>query len=145
MCNKKINITISIISLFLGGLIYVLYRENTYISNFIEEFINLLYIRSAFKSFECNFIKYYLPDYLWALSLISGLNALTTTKRKILKICLFVVLLGFVWEALQFFNILSGTGDISDIFMYLAAATTAVIINFSNNKGEQKWKRQEFY
>ena len=145
MCNKKNNIAISIISLFLGGSIYVLYRENTYISNFIEEFINLLYIRSAFKPFECDFIKYYLPDYLWALSLISGLNALTTTKRKILKICLFVVLLGFVWEALQFFNILSGTGDISDILMYLAAATTAVIINFSNNKGEQKWKRQEFY
>ena len=138
MSKKTINITTSILSLSLGGIIYLLYRENTYISNFVEEFVNLSYIRNSFKTFECNFIKYYLTDFLWALSLITGLNAILTTKTKLLQICLFVFSLGFIWEGLQFFNILSGTGDISDLIMYLAAVATAVIINFSNNKGEQK-------
>ena len=145
MHNKKINIIISVISLFLGGTIYVLYRGNTHISNFVESFINLTILRNAFKAFDCNFVKYYFIDYLWALSLILALSILFPIKKQVLQVCLFVFLLGFIWEALQFSSIISGTGDVLDIFMYLAAATTAVIINFLNNKGEQKWKRHEFY
>jgi len=136
MSNKKINIISSIVTLFSGGAIYILYRENSYISNFIEVFIDLNFLRNTFKPLECDFIKYYLIDYLWALSLISGLKLLFTTKKETLRICLFVFSLGFIWETLQFLNIISGTGDILDVFMYLAAVVTAVIINFLNNKGE---------
>lgn len=136
MNSKKANIIISVFSLFLGGAIYVLYRDNTYISNFIENFINLSILRNAFKPFECSFLKYYFTDYLWALSLISVLNTLFSTKKQLLLISVFVFSLGFVWEILQISNFISGTGDILDIFMYLAAAMTAVIIKFSNNKGE---------
>ena len=136
MSNKKINIISSIVTLFSGGAIYILYRENSYISNFIEVFIDLKFLRNTFKPLECDFIKYYLIDYLWALSLISGLKSLFTTKKETLRICFFVFSLGIIWESLQFLNIISGTGDILDIFMYLAAVVTAVIINFLNNKGE---------
>ncbi len=138
MNNKKINIIISILSLSLGGLIYVFYRENTYISNFVETLVNLSILRNTFSPFECNFIKYYFIDYLWALSLTTALSTLFNSKRCILPICLFVCLLGFVWELLQLLNIISGSGDIADVFMYLTAITTAVIINFSKIKGEQK-------
>lgn len=138
MSNKIVNIILSIVTLFLGGTIYILYRENSYISNFIENFIDLTILRNTFKLLECKFIKYYLIDYLWALSLVSGLNTLFITKKETLRICLFVFILGTIWEVLQFFNIISGTGDIIDIFMYLAAVITAVIINFLNNKGELK-------
>ncbi len=138
MSNRKVNIILSIFTLFLGGVIYTLYREDTYISNIIETFIDLSFMRNVFNPFECDFIKYYLIDYLWALSLNSVLNSLFTTKKEMLLICLLVFSLGSIWEILQFSNIISGTGDILDIFMYLAASITAVIINFLNNKGEQK-------
>lgn len=138
MNNRKVNITLSIFALFLGGAIYILFRENSYISNIIELFLDLSFMRNVFNPFECDFIKYYLIDYLWALSLISGLNSLFTTKKETLLICLFVFSLGGIWEILQFLNIISGTGDIADIFMYLAAVITTVIINYSNKKGEQK-------
>ena len=138
MSNKKINIITSIASLFLGGAIYILYRENCYVSNFVEGFIPLSFVRDAFNPFECDFIKYYLIDFLWASSLATALSTLFDSKRCIFLTALFVFLLGFVWELLQFFNIISGTGDIADIFMYLTAGLTAVIINFPKIKGEQK-------
>ena len=138
MSNKKANIILSIFTLFLGGAIYILYRENSYISNFVEILIDLNPIRNTFKPLECDFIKYYLIDYLWALSLISGLNTLFITKKETLRICLFVFSLGSIWETLQFINIISGTGDIIDILMYLAAVITTVIIKILTNKGEQK-------
>ena len=136
MSNKKINIILSIVTLFFGGTIYIIYRENSYISNFIENIIDLTILRNMFKPFGCDFIKYYLIDYLWALS--SSLNSLFTAKKGTLRICVFVFSLGSTWEILQFLNIISGTGDIADIFMYLTAVITTVIIKFSTNKGEQK-------
>lgn len=101
-------------------------------------FIDLNFLRKTFKPLECDFIKYYLIDYLWALSMISGLNTLFTTQKETLRICLFVFSLGSIWEILQFLNILSGTGDIADVFMYLAAVITAVIINFLITKENKK-------
>jgi len=64
-------------------------------------------------------IKNFLPDGLWAYSLISCMLIVWNRKIHALWISLVFVLF-FVLELLQYLGIISGTGDIFDIFIYFA-------------------------
>ena len=84
---------IGVISLCIGLLIYLFFRENTYIAELVENVIDLSKLRSKMRFLGNDFIKYYLVDYLWALSLCSGLHIIfkPSIKNSIILVGYFVV------------------------------------------------------
>ncbi len=82
-----------------------------------------------------NFLKFYFPDFLWAISLCFGLYAiyLPTIKTSIM-LSVIVFVYGVIWEILQAVEVLGGTGDIVDVIMYLLACLLALIFNLKKEK-----------
>ena len=127
-CTK--NVIATVLSLVIGGLLYVILRENTYIAQVLRysEIISLM--RQSLKTDEWMWISYYLPDYLWGLALTCSLIALVMPTWKGVVLCGFTaVLCGMVWELLQFFHVIRGTGDLWDVIMYFSAGITGLFIN----------------
>lgn len=129
MCKKNVFIIISCCSLAFGGAVYLIYRENTYISNFAEMFIKLDIIRSFRPFANSVFVNGYLCDYLWELSFTSALNYLFYKEEKRYIIYPFVLFCGIIWEIAQLKGFVSGVFDFADIIMYLIAVLTVVLIN----------------
>ena len=126
MSRRVINLLIGIISLCVGGATYVMFRPNSYITKWIgiDVFSNYEFIK-AFHP-----ISYYLADLLWALSLGCLLVTLFFSKKRGIIFCSFVAFFtGLTWEMLQWMDIVSGTGDFIDVFMYFLSALLVVIIN----------------
>jgi len=73
-------------------------------------------------------IRNYLPDGLWAFGLTSCILIIWDRKINLLWIFLTVCLF-FVFEFFQALNIIKGTYDINDIFIYLSFGLFAIIIN----------------
>ncbi|MBR7132939.1 MAG: hypothetical protein IKD04_05350 [Clostridia bacterium] len=130
---------IQIFSLLTGLLIYVLFRENTYISKIILSQIPLTEVKALFSCLECDFVKYYLPDFLWALSLGCGIYIILKPQgtRQALLCSLITFLSGLCYELLQLYGIISGTGDVIDISLYFSAALTVNIIYLGEKKYEK--------
>ncbi len=137
MKKTKFNIILSVVSIMLGGIIYLITRPEAYVSIFFEGIINLSYLRGLFSILHKDIIKYYLPDFLWSFSFTCALFTVNENRKQV-----FVTgaVTGIVWECLQYFKIISGTGDIIDIIMYIIAVFIAVLINKKgvfNNEKEQ--------
>ena len=120
-------------------MIYLIFRENTYVTRWFEGFVDLREIRNIFLSFDSSGLRHYIPDFLWAFSLCSALNVLFNNffiNASIALIC------GVVWEMLQRLGAVSGTGDVIDVIMYLTACVMAVTINkyfFKEKKNEKTY------
>lgn len=134
MCKKYIFIIVSCCSLAFGGVIYLIYRENTYISNFVELLIELDTIRAIRPFADSVLINGYLCDYLWALSFTSALNYLFYEEKKKYIIYPFVLFCGIIWEIAQLKGLVSGVFDFIDIIMYLIAVLTVVLINKTSRR-----------
>lgn len=133
--KKRFNwILYSFLSLGIGALLYGLYRQDTYIGKLIGNIVQIsLPISSAFSALAA----WYLPDYLWMFSLTCALFAIMLPKGKTLLIWGGVSFFaGAVWEALQRMQIVSGTADLWDVFLYSMAVLSAAIIEITNKKGE---------
>ena len=129
MSNRLFFAVLSVSSLLLGGILYLLFRENTYISALLKDYTILEEIRDCLGFIENDFIKYYFPDFLWSFSLAFGLLTIFDSGFKGIVICSEVSFVcGLFWEILQFLNVVSGTGDLFDIAMYLTAAVCVVVI-----------------
>lgn len=142
MIKNKIKITIftfiEISALILGGLIYWLFREKTYISKLVSYYIDGEVLKQQFGIFDSNFLKYYFVDYLWALSLSCGLHSIFLPEFKTsLKITFIVFIFGIIYEILQKIGNINGTGDIIDILLYLLAGITTNLINYILTKREK--------
>ena len=110
-----------LLSLIAGVTFYLLGRT-TFLENYIQVKSILL------------ILSFYLPDFLWAYALFF---ALSLFNNKLLSAIL-SFLSGFCWEILQKFSFVRGTFDFFDLFMYLTAILTAVIIiNFGGTKYEK--------
>ena len=133
MKPRLLYLCIACLSLTLGGIYYLLFTCGTYLHS------ALYYLFPATVDvfpISCNngVVRYYLADFLWALSLCSFLLAIFIPKKKgKIIIGTAVALYGLLWELLQHFGIISGTGDLFDILMYLLAAFAVTIIKI---KGE---------
>lgn len=128
-------------SLIIGLFIYLIFRENTYVAKFVSVHINIDFLRDLFLPFENNFIKYYFVDYLWGLSLSCGLHIIFFPNMKhSIVLTIIVFIFGAVYEALQKSDVISGTGDIADIILYLLAGFCVNLINFILIKKEEKTK-----
>ena len=130
MSKRTVHILLSCTALALGGLIYVLFRRNTYIAVFLGRIPFLELLQNIFASAECNWLKFYLPDFLWSFSLCCSLLAVfVPDKQGIIHICCITFLCGALWEGLQLCSVISGTGDWWDVIMYLFASICCLLIN----------------
>lgn len=137
--KKLYFLILGICSIILGLLIYIVFRENTYISKIIYCVIDFSLIRSLLDPIENTFVKFYLPDYLWAFSLSCWLHIIFMPQSKGSLMCtLTVSLFGSLYEILQYFNIIIGTGDIADAFIYLLAGLTVNILNLKRGSKNEK-------
>ena len=139
MSNKIIFIVLGLFSLLSGFIIYILFRENTYIALVTEKFVSLAFFRQHLNMYSSDFLKYYFVDFLWAFSLCCFLYAIYSTNlKKCIVYTIIVLFLGAIWEILQTINFVNGTGDIWDIIMYLIACMTAIIIKIKRSKKNEK-------
>ena len=122
-------------ALLLGGLIYLLLRPASYVARLFPEYSWLKALRAQLQWQWLDLLRYYFADYLWALSLCSGLHILFAPKRVGSFLCTGVTALyGAVLELLQFFGQIPGTGDLWDVVMFILAGLTATIINEKKEK-----------
>ena len=130
MTKRRMYLFLCASSLFLGALLYIIFRENSYIGIAANHFAVISASRKIFAFLSCNFVKFYLPDFLWCFSLCCGLFAIYLPTNRIAFICTFsAVSLGCIWELLQYVDFVSGTGDICDVLMYLLSGIVCTVIN----------------
>lgn len=124
------NILLSIAALLLGVLLYVLFRPTTVVSLLFGRIWWVSELQTELQSVPADFLRYYLPDLLWAFSLSCGLHAvILPDQRETLACGGLAVICGIVWELLQKFNAVQGTGDWVDVVMYFLAAIASILIN----------------
>ncbi len=139
MSPRGLNIALGLISLSLGGGIYIIFRENTFIAEIFDGFFLTAVLRRNLAQFSSEFIRYYLPDFLWGFSLCCGITALNFTSRKALIIsCLAGFLTGVLWELMQYSGVFSGVSDLADVAMYLVASILCIIVNIIFIKERKK-------
>lgn len=134
---RKIKIVyalFAVILLSLGVVTYLVFRRGTYLHLLLPEVINIKLesIREpADNSFIISFIKYYIVDFLWGLSLNFSLYLTVDFRKKTRVITVSVVsaLWGLLFELAQLFSAVKGTFDFIDILMYILAAVSAALIN----------------
>lgn len=139
MSNRLFYVILCIIFLIIGGSLYLIYRENAYITILFDRFLFLESMGKIADVFENDFFKFYFPDFLWGLSLNFGLFSIFLPKLKGALWCsLIAFLYGMLWETMQKQGVLSGTGDLIDILMYLLASVFAMLIFIMRRKENEK-------
>jgi len=101
-----------LLSLIIGVIFYLLGRTSVF---------NILDVKT--KSFLLT-LSFYLPDALWAYALYYTLSLIHKSWISVFL----TFLTSICWELLQQYNIVNGTFDYIDIFMYLMAILIAIII-----------------
>ena len=125
-------IAASIISLVLGIMIYSFLRSGTVYHSVLKR-IGIVFPDYSKIDFPLGiFLRYYFTDMLWLFSLQTSILAITLPNMK--KACRYSVELLFfamIYELFQYVHIISGTGDIIDILMYIIA-TLSVVLLYNN-------------
>ena len=125
--NSRIKmIIICILCLLLGAAIYLLSRTDTYLNHMSYKIFR---IETAMCILPTG-ISFYLPDFLWAAALCSGLFALWPLGINGFIWGIITFLYGALWELLQLFSVVKGTADLIDVMLYLMAAFAVVMINY---------------
>lgn len=139
-CKRSIKITIGLMALFLGGMIYVIFRSRdllmftffdaTGISDFVSE------LRQSYSDTPiASWVNYNAPAALWLLSYMFIMDTVWREYRgKIIYWAFLSVipLMALISEILQYFALFSGTFDLLDLLSYLIAVLASLLIlNFS--------------
>lgn len=132
MFQKAVNLSVCVISLLLGCVIYAFLGDGTYIANKINEVVSIEVVPI---SAGMNIVRNYLADYLWGLALSCGLLVVFDEgKKNVIASISLAVGCGILWEILQNMEKVGGTGDILDVIAYLFAGATAILINLKELK-----------
>lgn len=104
----------SIGTLLLGVFVYYLYYKQILINK------NIAFI----------LIRNYIPDALWTISFYSicAIFSKGLIKNYILFTAIYVIIIGILFEFLQFTGIVRGTFDIWDIITYIISSIVASLI-----------------
>ena len=125
MHSRKKHLYLCALSLVLGLLFYVLFKSNSYLNAFVEKLLGI----QLGMWLNCNVINHHFCDFLWGFSLTCGLIFILGNNRRVRFLCVTIsVGYGCLWELLQLFSIVPGTGDIIDILTYLLASVLAALI-----------------
>ena len=135
--NRYKFVILGAISLCVGLVVYLIFRPNTYISEIIASFLNISFKYLDVSSYRI--VRFYVGDYLWAVSLSLWLHAIFLPRTVGSILCTVTVsTIGLTYEILQFFGIVIGTGDGVDFLMYLLAGLTVNIINKNFQRRKNK-------
>lgn len=135
MSKRWRNILLCMGSLLLGTALYILFRKNTWVAHLFDGIGFVCRMRCVVQSVSGNWLRYYVPDLLWAFSLSCGIQAICESKQKEIPVCAALAFAcGTVWEVLQWTNLVSGTGDFWDILMYLTGSVLSILINIKGEK-----------
>ena len=118
----------SVLSIFIGGIIYVLFRENSLLMfQWIDNLCGyslLIPMRNSLESMRSilpSWLIYSLPGGLWIYSSVVLFGLIWCSEKKYLYYFWIFLLpiTALISEAGQFINIIPGTYCYSDIFMYV--------------------------
>jgi hypothetical protein len=70
----------------------------------------------------------YLPDGLWAYAFCSSILIVWNRKINITWLT-FAALVAVLFEIMQYLHLISGTGDVIDVLIYLLAGSIAIMMN----------------
>ena len=138
MKRRRMNILLGISALVLGTSLYIVFRRNTYIGRMFDDICLIDHIRIYCAMYSTEFLKFHFPDLLWGFSLGCVLFAIYNPRKKGSLLCGCITFFcGCLWEMLQYFHVVGGTGDFLDTIMYLFASFFITIINLKENSDEK--------
>ena len=82
MSKRIINLICGFCALGIGGILYVLFREETIIARLVSDLPFIELVRSVVSAYSCSYLMYYVPDFLWAFSLGRLLIAIPVNGEK---------------------------------------------------------------
>ena len=130
--TRILYLFLTIFLLSVGALIYILFRQGTYIHKWFEElipgFINC-FENTASDLKLIKFLKYYFVDFVWCLALNFSLLAVLDFKKTFYAVGFASAVFGFLFELAQLLDFVSGTFDFIDVVMYIIASLCAVMVN----------------
>jgi len=127
MSTRGRNILFGSIALIFGGVLYIVFRSNSYLAKLFAEIKYVQTIQAIMQQKSNGFLSYYAGDFLWCFSLCNFLQAIYCEgKGTQIKCAAVGFICGIVWEILQYMDIASGTCDSIDIIMYLLASICSV-------------------
>jgi hypothetical protein len=88
----------------------------------------LIYLFTAISSNATWWIRSYIPDGLWAYAFASAMLIIWQRELNLFWLLL-VLICGLFFEWMQFNDIVSGTGDLADIFVYILFFLIALFFN----------------
>ena len=142
---KRQIITGHLFTLILGGLIYLSFRQDTLIMFRWLDSIHLSPVISELRSVTLpisehlpDWFLYSFPDGLWLFSYLSILLVVwdNVVSKHNLPWLLLVPILAIFSEIGQYFNIIYGTFDISDLLFYLGGTVLPFLL-YSNPKADK--------
>ena len=145
--NRQIIIG-HLFTLILGGLVYILFRQDTLKMFTWFDSLNLSVVISEIRFFTLpfsdhlpNWFLYSLPDGLWLFSYLSVLLMVwdNTISKHNIHWLLLVPLFAVFSEIGQLFKIVPGTFDILDLTFYIAGTALPILI-FTNLKTKKHEK-----
>lgn len=137
--NNLLMIMISASSLFIGGMLYVIFRSDSLLMfDWFSDF-GLNQEVSSLRGLYSNtslyyWVKFNLPAALWLFSYMYAIKAIWSNQNtQIMRVFLWSLPTGAVLsEFLQLFNLLPGTFDLLDILSYILAIILFIILNHNN-------------
>ena len=138
--SKIFWISTSILSLGIGGIIYLFFRPRTlymfsYVPNDVIEWIDRT--KLSFQDINnLEFVIYNLPAGLWTISYIILMQLIMTDSRGINRILWIYSLPLFltIVEFLQLFSFFPGTFDVLDIVVYIIPIIFSILIDIRYEK-----------
>lgn len=142
MLKKTINIIVSIAPLFLGGIIYIIFRSQTLKMFHWFSILGITDLINIFRdSFTNNFsppywVIYNLPDGLWLFSYTSIMIEIWRNKLNYESIFWIFIIptIAILSEFFQLLNIISGTFDLLDLLFYTLGTLFPIIFYLKTNK-----------
>lgn len=118
-----------VLPLLIGGIVYVVFRRDTYLAEFVFEIIGLKQKEIILPAWLSFIVRNYISDFLWAYSLAFALSSLFQYKRRN-AVIVFVICVVFALtiELLQNTRAFSGTFDVVDIALEAISVLLALLI-----------------
>ena len=129
MNRKYLFLTISLISLAAGTIIYLWLRPEAYVSQAVYIFLRIPAPALRLQGRVLKWINNYLPDILWAHALTYALLFLTgTEKKQIITAGILSICAEAATEILQRLELINGTFDLLDIAAEVITTNVVLLI-----------------
>lgn len=123
----------------MGLSVYVVFRPDAYVARFIFDNFCHCCVIDTFGVLNNNFIKFHFADFLWAFSFACFLHAIFEPALIGSLLCgVMTGIFGIVYEWLQYFDVIGGTGDLIDCLFYMIAGAVVVAIGLILKGGSKK-------